>query len=144
MHELTNRQIAELWNGLVSLNGYTRVKGDAVVNVPYDFTGAVRRKVADNFAALREAHRAFEARKLDLIRSVTGGKESIDPEAERSQYDQFLSAIRPIEEDKVKVDGLSPLSDEDLKLDKNPIPPGTLATLDLLKVGADESCDDDE
>ena len=132
---LTTHQILTLINALASLDGYDRVisEGENKERVVRDFHkigGATRMTIAKNVARLREIADAHQKTRDQVIREISGGKETVaqDQMVEfNKQHAELLAAEHLVQIDTIK--------EEQLKLDSNPIPIAVLIAIQPILEG---------
>lgn len=136
--KLKYAQLAELGSALTALDGAQRVvpqgedKPAAVVFTAYEFSGKTRLAIARNVGALKAPLQAFEDTRQALLKQVSPGapeKVAGDPDL----VAKFALLWAEATKDPVTVD-LTKLSEDELKLDANAVPPSILtALLPILK-----------
>lgn len=129
--KLTLKQILDASSAVKALDVYERVVREGgterVVREPYRFGGATRMTLARTQAALQAHSDAFDKAHNALIRELANGQDHIPADAAGSkqmfveEIGKLLASEHPIE--------IAQLSEADLKLDDNPIPPSVLTAL---------------
>ena len=129
--QLTVQQILAASAALKALDTYERVvregSNERVVREPYRFGGAVRMALARIQAGLRVHADAFDAAHDALVREISGGEAQIRPEMHgqqarfREEIGKVLAATHALD--------LPALTEADLRLDDNPLPPSVLVAL---------------
>ena len=121
------RDILVLAQALQALDGYMKIVKDGgtdkAVQVPYEFSANVRFVLAKNINSISAVSRDFTTARDALVRQFSDNGKIPD-----SAMDAFDAAATEIldRDEEVK---LSLLSQKDLKLDRNPVPPSVLARL---------------
>lgn len=122
----TNQNAISLFGNLRSLNGHEKVVetdgNPKVVQQPYQFDAKTVWAVARNLNTLKRHIEVFEEARATLVRNAeaNGG-----PDGRKSLEAGILELLK----EKIEVDGITKIKLAGLNLDKNPIPPGTLAEL---------------
>lgn len=136
--ETTLQNLLDLFRTLRSFNGretVVEIEGqNRLITEPYQFDARVCWAVAKNLNTLKQHVEAFEEARAALLKGVAGQDAApLDPQKDPAKFAEFSQGMTALLGQTVKVDGLVPLKLEGLRLDKNPIPPGTLAVLaDLI------------
>jgi hypothetical protein len=128
------RDALMLAQALQALDGNMKIVKDGgqdkAIRVPYEFSGNVRFAIAKNINAIAPVNRTFSDARNALVRQFSGGKEEV-PAAAMPGFDAAVAELLDRDEE-IET---SPLSQLDLNLDKNPIPPSVVAGLmPLLEV----------
>jgi hypothetical protein len=122
------RDILMLAQALQTLDGYTKIVRDGgqdkPIHAPYEFSGNVRFAIAKNINAIAPVNRAFSEARNALVRQFSSGGEEV-PAAAMPGFDAAVKELLDRDED-IQI---LPLSQLDLNLDKNPIPPTVVAGL---------------
>ncbi len=111
----------------------------AVINVPYDFKGSLRRIIYRNHAILRAEIDAFNLASQAEWRRIVGDRARLDETvaadaALKAEYDQKM---RELQNEEVEI-GLKYIQEDALNLDKNPIPGSVLSMLEPIIEFPDE------
>jgi hypothetical protein len=138
---LTTKQILDLANAHLSLNGYQQVVDQngktTAVAIPYDLSPKARWNAAKNLSILKRLAEAH----VDVVSSYNREAanfrrkqdKSADPkanaEAFQAELDRVNNLIRELSGSDNDIDGLLKIPAEGFNLKASPIPPETLATL---------------
>lgn len=133
--KLQNKIIQTVFEAHAALDGSDRVAEkaggvdtDKVIRVPYKFGGAARLTIARNLRLLKDAFEDYDKARQGLVKQYAAeGKETVEPNT--PEMEAFLKAHAELWKAEVEVVGLKPLTEVDLDLDKNTIPPTVLASL---------------
>jgi hypothetical protein len=137
----SNQQVNELIRALSHLGAtYTKIvkegNRDTVVHVPYKFgakSQAVRSAAARNLRLLRPHAEAFADTRNALLLEMSDGRGHIADE-EKALSAQFNLAETKLLRSPVETDlDLAEITEVDLDLANNPIPPDVVATLAALE-----------
>jgi hypothetical protein len=122
------REILTAAAALNALDGYTKVVKDGgldkAVTVPYEFTANVRFSIAKNIAALGPVLRTFESSRKALIKQFSDGGNEVPADA-MAAFSEAPSELLDRDEEVSSAE----LSQADLNLERNPIPPSVIAGL---------------
>lgn len=127
--KLTNIALIECLGALSALDGTPKVIVDGgretVVTVPMTFTPNVRIAIARNIGALRAEHEKFDKNRAELVRQLSdnSGQVAVD---RRGEYVTAFTALSHQETDEIAI---TRLTEADLNLGVNPVPPTVLAAL---------------
>ena len=109
--------IRALFEALVSLDGYTEfADGKIKEKVYYNFSGKTKYNIIKNLNILKRYIENFDKTRDELIKSISGGKDSIAQEDKESilKFNKSVAEILETEED---VKGLLKIKFDDLWLD---------------------------
>lgn len=127
-------EASALLSALSALDGYERVikEGGNEKSVRDSYKlGPARLTIARNIRALREVVEDFQRAQNALIIEESGGTGSVDPKTNPEGAARVAVEIQKMVETEHAI-ALLPISEADLKLDVNPIPPSVLASLIVL------------
>lgn len=123
------REAIALLPALTSLDGRQRVVLDGgvekIVTEPYRFSANTRMAIARNVAALQAEQVSFNAARNGIIMQMSGGAGKVPDDKVPAFQAELLSLME------ADCDGVSmrKISEADLNLAENPIPPSVLAEL---------------
>lgn len=127
----TNQKAINLFGNLRSLNGHDKVietDGQSkVVHQSYQFDAKTVWAIAKDLNALKRHVEVFEEARSTLVKNAesSGGPDS---------RKELEAGILELLQEEITIDGITQIKLAGLNLDKNPIPPGTLAELsDLIE-----------
>lgn len=127
-------EASTLLDALSALDGYDRVikegGGEKAVRDSYKL-GTARLTVARNIRALREVVGDFQRAQNALIIEESGGTGTVDQKTNPEGAARVAVEIQKMIETEHEI-ALLTISEPDLKLDVNPIPPSVLASLIML------------
>lgn len=127
--KLTYIAALECLDALSALDGTPKLITDGgketVVTMPMAFTPNVRIAIARNICALRAEKVNFETRRSEIARQLANGGERVAPE----NMGEYAEAINGLSREKTAELSVTRLSESDLNLSQNPIPPSVLANL---------------
>lgn len=130
-------EITEIANAIAALDGYEKAVDQGPVNNPrvirenYKFAREVRAKLGANLTAIKTANKDMQQKFADLRLKISGDAERID-EKDPAQLKLWNAGALPILNTPITLD-LSPISNDELALGDNPIPPTVLSVLNLLR-----------
>lgn len=135
-------QIRDLYNALVSLDGYNKLvhinDKKQVTRLPYEFSRQVRRNIAKNIKMLQVFIEALNQEQDETIKKVTKGKAIIHNDSpEFDDYTKSMNEFLILEEEvkdliRFKLSDLLGEEGKDVEDNGNPIPGSILATLYIL------------
>lgn len=133
--KIKTSQLQQVFESHVALDGSDRLgekagaQGtDKVIRVPYKFAGSVRLTIARNMRALKEAFEDYDKARAALVRQhAPDGKEEIEPNT--PEMKAFAEAHKNLWDSELDLPGVKEITEADLDLDKNTIPPTVLAGL---------------
>lgn len=115
--KLKVKKIRELYEGFSSLDGYTEVSaGKVTEKVYYRFSGKTKYNIIKNINILKRYSEDFDKARDELIKSISGGKDSISQE-DKEQLAKFNKSVVEILESEEDVKGLLKIKFADLNLD---------------------------
>jgi hypothetical protein len=138
--KLTILKVCQLYDALSALDGLEQVfvigGENRLVKKPYDFSGKVKWNLAKNVRILRPHVEAFQKVRDDIVKEVTGGKNTIT-DKDGGQWDAVLAKVQEVQSQEEDVTGLLAFTTKDLGLDSddltsNQIPLKVLEALDFL------------
>lgn len=135
---LKTRHAIELYSALNALDGYFKPVKDGdrecgKINVPYKFSGSLRRIIFRNIAKLKIEIEAYNAASQAMFKEVAGERDSLDeknPE-EAKLLAVYRSRVNVLADEEISVD-LQRITEDALALDDNAIPGSVLAALDPI------------
>lgn len=116
-------EILDLYDAISQLDGFIKVVGDKVIQVPYKLTDEVRRKIVKNRRLLKPFVEDYDARRLEIIREIADdGTTYVAPDDGPKQA-EFAVKDRAERASLHNVEGLHIFERGDLFVEnKNPIP----------------------
>jgi hypothetical protein len=115
--KLKIKKIRELFEALASLDGYTEYSdGKVKEKVYYDFSGKTKYNIIKNLNILKRHLENFDKTRDELIKSISGGKDSISQD-DKEAILRFNKALSEILETEEEVKGLLKIKFNDLCLD---------------------------
>jgi hypothetical protein len=133
-------KICQLYDALNALDGLEQVVEvdgkNKIIKKPYNLSGKVKWNLAKNLRLLKPHVEVFQKVRDDIIREITGGKNSVD-EKDTAQWLAVINKVSEVSVQEEDVKGLLILTPKDLGLDddadtSNQIPLKVLEALDFL------------
>jgi hypothetical protein len=128
MMKITVTQAIGIFHALSSLSTYERIvkQGgvEAVARAPYQFSATTRLSMAHNIEILRVCERVYVAARNGLVQQLSENGN----EVAKARMPEFADENDKLLGESIEVD-LRSFDANDLRLDENPIDPGTLAAL---------------
>lgn len=142
--KVTVEQADRILNALAALDGYQKVVKDGgqdkVVLVAYELSGNTRKLIAKDIDILTPVLRQYGKVRQGLVKQFfnrdvlpASGSEEFQKMAQTDTFKKLTDEVQkqldaPVDEEVQKI------SDADLKLDTNPIPPSVLAALSPIRI----------
>ena len=136
---LTVLKICQLYDALSALDGLEEVVSiggeNKLIKKPYDFSGKVKWNLAKDLRLLKPHVEAFQKVRDDIVREVTGGKNTVTDKDDR--WNAVIDKVSEVHKQEENVEGLLSFTPKDLGLDgdvvaTNHIPLKVLEALDFL------------
>lgn len=122
---MNNIQLLSFKSALEALSIFQKEIDGKVVALPYQFNGNTRMKIAKNINTLVSLDNFIQNTHRGIVKEICPEKGIIETQEQADKIDQHMNQILLKESDI----SLNRLSEQELFLDRNPIPSNVLAAL---------------
>jgi len=122
---MNNIQLLSFKSALEALSIFQKEIDGRVVSLPYQFNGNTRMKIAKNINALISLDNFIQNTHREIVKETCPEKGIIETQEQADKIDQHMNQILLKESDI----SLNRLTEQELFLDRNPIPSNVLAAL---------------